>query len=105
MRCHEPLLGPKLNPEAGDRDGDEDHALDACDEDHRADDHEEDCGIDRMAHEGVRARADQLVTLLERDRGTPIAAERDARPEREQETDDAETSPTALRSSVGGSAD
>jgi hypothetical protein len=90
MRCHEPLLGPELHPEAGDRDRDEDDALDTSEEDHCADDHEEDCGIDRMAHEGVRARADQFVTFLERDAGTPIAAERNARPERENETEDAE---------------
>jgi len=61
--------------------GDEDDALDTSAEDHCADDHKEDCGIDRMAHEGVRARANQFVTLLERDAGAPIAAERDARPE------------------------
>src|SRR5476649_2028835 len=53
--------------------------------DRRAEESEQQPGIDRMAHPTIRAAADQLVALLERHRTAPVASQNHPRADRKRQ--------------------
>src|SRR6516162_5089314 len=100
--AHEIFLGAQLAHERRHDDGEPDRGAHGAGGDGGA----EQCGdqprVDRMAHVGVRTRADQLVALLDGHRTAPVAAEMHPCPDREGETGDDQRHPDPAGEERGG---
>src|SRR6185312_12549596 len=100
--AHPDLLVAQLEPEAGGDQRKRQQAAPLADDQRRAEQTQQDAGVDRMAYPAVRADHDQRVILLQLHRGAPVAPQRRARPAREaqaeQQQDQAQPSAAGRKS-------
>lgn len=86
MAEHHALLLPGLDQEAEEDGEHREEAGERAEVDRDAQEHGDEPGVDRVAHEAVGAIGYELVPGLEGDVGAPVAAEDDPRPYGEGET-------------------
>src|SRR2546423_14875341 len=68
---HEFFFVTQFDPQTAEDERQGDDSSDVAKDDHGSDNHHEDAGVDRMAHEGIRPAGNQFVTAVECDETTP----------------------------------